>query len=55
MLVAQAVYAAEQFANMTFEEGTIEKVFEAEMREKRNIVLTGMPKAGKTTVGKLLA
>jgi shikimate dehydrogenase len=55
MLVAQAVYAAEQFADMTFEEGTIEKVFGAEMNEKRNIVLTGMPKAGKTTVGKMLA
>ena len=43
MLVVQAVYAAELFTDREI------------LNSKRNIVLTGMSRAGKTTVGALLA
>ena len=55
MLVAQAVLAAEIFTNAPFPAGTIDRVYGALLLEKRNIVLTGMPSSGKSTVGWRLA
>ena len=55
MLVAQAVLAAEIFTNAPFPAGTIDRVYGELLFEKRNIVLTGMPSSGKSTVGRRLA
>jgi shikimate dehydrogenase len=55
MVVAQAVRAAELFHSTVFPEGTVERVYRWLLAGRRNIVLTGMPSSGKTTVGKLLA
>ncbi|MBQ7575555.1 MAG: hypothetical protein IJT26_03395 [Bacteroidales bacterium] len=55
MLVAQAVKAQEFFRGVSFPEGTLQEVFGRLMRSKRNIVLTGMPSSGKSTLGKMLA
>ena len=55
MLVAQAVLAAEIFTNAPFPAGTIDRVYKKLLFEKRNIVLTGMPSSGKSTVGWRLA
>ena len=55
MLVAQAVLAAEVFTNAPFPAGTIDRVYDKLLFEKRNIVLTGMPSSGKSTVGWRLA
>ena len=55
MLVAQAVRASELFLDCTYEEGTTESVYQTLLQETENIVLSGMPGAGKSTVGKLLA
>lgn len=55
MLVAQAVRASEIFLDKTYPVGTVERVFREMMEDKENIVLIGMPAAGKTTVARLLA
>lgn len=55
MLVAQAVKAQEFFRDFTFPEGTLQEVFGRLLCSKRNIVLTGMPSSGKSTLGKMLA
>ncbi len=55
MLVAQAVRASELFLDCTYEPDTAEKIYQALLKETENIVLSGMPGAGKSTVGKLLA
>ncbi len=55
MLVAQAVYAAEIFTGKTVPNGTIDRIFAQLTAQKTNVVLTGMPGCGKTTVGRLLA
>lgn len=55
MLVAQAVAAAEKFTGQTLPESRTGEVYQRIFAEKENIVLTGMPGCGKTTVGKLLA
>lgn len=55
MLVAQAVAASELFTGETFATDPSDAVFRALFAGKENIVLTGMPGSGKTTVGKLLA
>lgn len=55
MLVMQAVLASECFLGIKYDPDVTEKVYRKIKAEKENIVLTGMPSAGKTTVGKLLA
>jgi len=55
MLVAQAVLASEIFLDKKYPEDAAETVYRKIKSGKENIVLTGMPGSGKTTVGKLLA
>ncbi len=55
MLVMQAVRASEIFTNSTYPASTVQAVYEKIRASKENIVLTGMPSSGKTTVGTLLA
>ncbi|MBQ7718102.1 MAG: shikimate dehydrogenase [Clostridia bacterium] len=53
MLVSQAVFAAEHFTGNKFD--FTDKIFDELIKKKENIVLTGMPASGKTTIGKMLA
>ncbi len=55
MLVAQAVYASALFLDKPADESVIDKTYARILKEKRNIVLCGMPSSGKTTVGKEIA
>ena len=55
MLVVQTVYAAELFADRKIESEKTDQVFKEILNSKRNIVLSGMSLAGKTTLGTLLA
>ncbi|MBO5421041.1 MAG: shikimate kinase [Clostridia bacterium] len=55
MLVAQALRSAEQFIDQKLGDKTIERVYNAILKEQKNIVLIGMPGCGKSTVGKLLS
>ncbi len=54
MLVMQAVVAVEKFLDTKIEKKIADGVFRAVFASKENIVLTGMPGSGKSTVGKLL-
>lgn len=55
MLVAQAVRASELFFDTVYPTTRLDDIFQSIAHEKENIVLTGMPGSGKTTVGKHLA
>lgn len=55
MLVGQAVSACEYFLGKKLAADTAEKVFREIARGKENVVLTGMPGSGKSTVGAILA
>lgn len=55
MLVAQAVKACEYFLDTKLENGITDRVFDEIRSQKENIVLTGMPGSGKSTVGLALA
>lgn len=55
MLVAQAAFAAELFIDTAVSEEKIYDVYKKIVSTKRNIVLTGMPSSGKSTIGKRLA
>lgn len=54
MLVMQAVVAVEKFLDTPIEQETADRVFASVLAAKENIVLTGMPGSGKSTVGKRL-
>lgn len=54
MLVMQAVVAVEKFLDTTIDRAKADEVFGAVLATKENIVLTGMPGSGKSTVGNLL-
>ncbi len=55
MLVSQAVYASEHFFGCPADAGTAERIYGALSAEKENIVLTGMPGAGKSSIGRVIA
>ena len=55
MLVAQGVRAAEIFLDKDFSKEETDRVYKKIMRSKENIVLSGMPGCGKSTIGKMLA
>ena len=55
MLVAQAVYASCIFRDVEIEQTIINEIYTKIRKEKRNIVLIGMPSCGKTTIGRQLA
>ena len=55
MLVAQAVRACEYFTGNTIPEEKCDTVYKKILEDKENIILTGMPGSGKTTIGKLIA
>ena len=55
MLVAQAVKASEFFVACEYPSSVTEDVYKKLLSEKSNIVLTGMPASGKSTIGKILA
>lgn len=55
MLVAQAAAAADFFFSVNEYREKIHSVYKKIYNEKSNIVLTGMPSCGKTTVGKFIA
>ncbi|MCQ2560106.1 MAG: shikimate dehydrogenase [Clostridia bacterium] len=55
MLVAQAVYASALFLGQKVRESLIEQVYQRLLAEKQNLVLIGMPSAGKSTMGRELA
>lgn len=54
MLVMQAVAAVEKFLDTEIPVTAADSVFASVLASKENIVLTGMPGSGKSTVGKLL-
>ena len=56
MLIAQAVLAAENFVGLDRDTQELnDMIYEEVLRQKRNLVLIGMPGAGKSTVGRILA
>ena len=55
MLVAQAAVAAEKFIDTTVPTSEIDRVYREIVAIKQNVVLTGMPGSGKSTIGKILA
>ena len=55
MLVSQAVAAAEIFRDTRYPDESCESIYRSILSQRENIVLTGMPGSGKSTVGKLLA
>lgn len=55
MLVAQAKYACELFADCNVPDCETEKIIKAVRKQTANITLIGMPGSGKTSVGKAVA
>ena len=55
MLVMQAVFAVQKFLDTEIDKSAAQSVFADILSSKENIVLTGMPGSGKTTVGKLIS
>ena len=54
MLVMQAVFAVEKFIDVEISQDVADRVFAEVLSTKENIVLTGMPGSGKSTVGQLI-
>ena len=54
MLVMQAVVAVEKFLDTTIDKAVADRVYAQVLSAKENVVLTGMPGSGKSTVGRLL-
>jgi len=54
MLVMQAVVAVEKFLETEIPKKIADNVFASVLAAKENVVLTGMPGSGKSTVGRLL-
>lgn len=54
MLIAQAKYTFEIFENMSFDDSIVDEIKKEMLKDRCNIVLIGMPSAGKTTIGKML-
>lgn len=55
MLVAQAIYASEYFLDKKYPPEIFESVYNKVLQNRLNIVLSGMPGSGKSTVGKILS
>lgn len=56
MLVSQAVLAVEKFTGESFEvKETADRIYSEILKEKKNVVLVGMPGSGKSTIGKALS
>ncbi len=55
MLVAQAVRASEHFLDTVYPNEETDRIFSVICKSKENIVLTGMPASGKSTVGAILS
>ena len=55
MLVMQAVVAVEKFLDTEIDKSVADSVYAEIACAKENIVLTGMPGSGKSTVGKLIS
>ena len=55
MLVKQAALACGLFTGIPAEDEQLDIIYNSLLREQENIVLIGMPGAGKTTIGRILA
>ena len=55
MLVAQAVKASEIFVDTKLDDSILDKTYNSVINQKENVVLTGMPASGKSTVGRIIA
>ena len=55
MLTMQGIKAAEYFFDKEIESCKAEEIFNTIIKRRENIVLTGMPSSGKTTVGNILS
>ncbi len=55
MLVAQAVKASEIFVDTKLDDSILDKTYNSVINQKENVVITGMPASGKSTVGKIIA
>ena len=55
MLVAQAAYAVEKFIGTPMNPQKTDDVYTELLRQKQNMVLTGMPGSGKSTIGKKIS
>ena len=55
MLVKQAALACGLFTGIPLEDEQVDIIYNSLRREQENIVLIGMPGAGKTTIGRILA
>lgn len=55
MLIAQAKYACEHFTGKAIDDGVIPAIYADMLKSRANVVLTGMPGCGKSSLGKALA